>query len=77
MISFCSAFGGCFDCWSVCFCFLFSVMTLDVVLVVVIGFGVLLYHCDAAIGLFLNEELCLFHHKSCVLIWNVLFLLLF
>ena len=25
----------------------------------------------------LNEELCLFHHKSCVLIWNVLFLLLF
>ena len=40
-------------------------------------FGVLLYHCVAAIGLFLNEELCLFHHKSCVLIWNVLFLLLF
>ena len=40
-------------------------------------FGVLLHHCVAAIGLFLNEELCLFHHKSCVLIWNVLFLLLF
>ena len=40
-------------------------------------FGVLLHHCNAAIGLFLNEELCLFHHKSCVLIWNVLFLLLF
>ena len=40
-------------------------------------FGVLLYHCVAAIGLFLNEELRLFHHKSCVLIWNVLFLLLF
>ncbi len=40
-------------------------------------FGVLLHHCNAAIGLFLNEELCLFHHKSCVLIWNVLLLLLF
>ena len=40
-------------------------------------FGVLLHHCVAAIGLFLNEELCLFHQKSCVLIWNVLFLLLF
>ena len=40
-------------------------------------FRVLLHHCVAAIGLFLNEELCLFHHKSCVLIWNVLFLLLF
>ena len=40
-------------------------------------FGVLLHHCVAANGLFLNEELCLFHHKSCVLIWNVLFLLLF
>ncbi len=35
-------------------------------------FGVLLHHCVAAIGLFLNEKLCLFHHKSCVLIWNVL-----
>ena len=40
-------------------------------------FGVLLHHCDAAIGLFLNEELCFFHHKSFVLISNVLFLLLF
>ena len=40
-------------------------------------FGVLLHHRGAAIGLFLNEELCLFHHNSCVLIWNVLFLLLF
>ena len=50
-------------------------------LVVCVGccywFGVLLYHRVAANGLFLNEELCLFHHKSCVLIWNVLFLLLF
>ena len=40
-------------------------------------FGVLLHHRVAANWLFLNEELCLFHHKSCVLIWNVLFLLLF
>ena len=41
-------------------------------LIVVFCFGVLLHHCVAAIGLFLNEELCLFHQKSCVLIWNVL-----
>ena len=40
-------------------------------------FGVLLHDFDAAIGLFLNEELFTFHHKTCVLIWNVLFLLLF
>ena len=58
-------------------CFLFCVMKLVFCVGCCYWFGVLLHHCVAAIGLFLNEELCLFHHKSCVLIWNVLFLLLF
>jgi len=59
------------------FFFLFCVMKLVFCVGCCYWFGVLLHHCVAAIGLFLNEELCLFHHKSCVLIWNVLFLLLF
>ena len=35
-------------------------MKLVFVLVIVFCFEVLLHHCVAAIGLFLNEELCLF-----------------
>ena len=77
VLSFCYAFCGFFDSWNVCFCFLFASWksSLCWLLLLFWSAAVLLRCCYLVF--FSNEELCLFYHKWCVLVWNVMFLLLF